>query len=132
MIGRRLPIKRTDQPGAARGSVELVEAAADDRESALAVTASEEPQRTFIPMAELLPQPLATRSGYLSEDEAAAYLSARLPRRVSARTLRRWRSKKKGPKPSNGAFGRPIWYSQKSLEAWLETGEAAEYFANAA
>jgi hypothetical protein len=69
----------------------------------------------------MLPQPRTTAKGYMTEDEAAAYLSARLPSAVSPRTLRRWRKRGGGPASHAGHSGRPVWYLQVDLDRWLET-----------
>jgi hypothetical protein len=71
--------------------------------------------------ASLLPQPRTIASGYMTEDEAAAYLTARLPSAVSPRTLRRWRKRHGGPTSHAGHSGRPVWYLQIDLDRWLET-----------
>lgn len=63
----------------------------------------------------------------MTEDQAAEYLAARMPKAPSARTLRRWRARNVGPKPRNGPFGRPVWYHEAELQRWLaeETSKAA-------
>jgi hypothetical protein len=70
----------------------------------------------------LMPRRREHESCFMTEYEAAIYLAERMPKAPSVRTLQRWRSQKKGPKWNNGPNGRPIWYSARDLDIWLEHG----------
>jgi len=61
-----------------------------------------------------------TKHGDMDEDNAAKYLSYRMCRAISARTLRHWRMKRVGPPFHSGDGGRPIWYRLPDIDEWLE------------
>jgi len=69
-------------------------------------------------------------SGLMNEENAARYLSTRLPKTVSARTLRRWRHQGQGPQYSK--TGRCAWYPRGSLEEWLHLGSLVDPLEDAA
>ena len=91
-------------------------------EDAAGIDSTPEPEIIIEPR----PKIYQTDLGDMDEANAAAYLSWRMRKEVSARTLRDWRNKRVGPVFHAGPFGRPIWYRLGDLDEWLELTTAAD------
>jgi len=70
----------------------------------------------------IVPLPCVVKTAYgdMNADNAAVYLTYRMHRKITERTLRLWRQKKQGPVYHSTPGGRHIWYREADLDEWLE------------
>ena len=66
------------------------------------------------------PRVFKTEHGDMDPDNAATYLTYRMRRKITVRTLRLWRQKKQGPVYHSSPGSRHIWYREADLDEWLE------------